>query len=37
MQEKELTTAVMDVNRELNRYGVNIGSNSRIAYSLQTR
>lgn len=36
MQEKEFTTAVMDVNRELNGYGVNIGSNSRVAYSLQS-
>lgn len=35
MQEKDLTTAVFEGTRELNRQGVNIGSNSRVAYSLQ--
>jgi len=35
MREKDLTTAVWEGSLELKRYGVDVGSNSQVAYSLQ--
>lgn len=36
MQEKDFTTAVIEGNLELKRYGVSLGSHSQVAFSLQS-